>query len=405
MSGTKFLTASLFICGIAIVAGLQGCADPEPPYPPQDYAFSGDYAVLGFGFDDQNRYFQQRSLVNATDNAISGTDLIRTGPAAAVAGTVSAGFTLDQTGALSIVPSSGGSALLPAKASFGASPVIAAAKLLGGPSELIGHVHQPIGDVAYVGDFETSNFQELQIFLRRTPQSYSNGTFAGRWAMATMYWWSGSFYTLTGYMDANANGGVDNFFEYFYNSADPTTPSTASLTRPDGYWNVGSDGKMSYGPLYQGYVCGNQDVYLWDAIEYGDSVDFPAPAVGVRMDVGGYDQTALDGSYIIGGIEANQTSGARSCLGGLIRFESILGVPYFHLQAKRNVRGGNPQTTVDVEGTFTIASDGELRLMDYGGGELLRGYVGARGDNDVSDRAVAVPLTTTDTFGMYFIGR
>ena len=400
MTGMKILTATVVLVGLALLAGLQGCADPEPPYPPQDYYFDGDYAVLGFGFNQSGTYFQQRSLINVTDPALSGTDLIRTGPPAAVPGTVSASFTLDQTGALQIFQSSG------AAPAFGASPFVARAKLLGGSATLEGHVHQPIGDVAYVGDFESTDFQELQIFLRRSFQSYSNSTFAGRWGMATMYWWSGSFYTLVGYMDANPQGGVDNFFEYFYNSADPSTPSTNSRTRPDGYWNVGVDGKMSYGPLYQGYVCGNQDVYLWDAIEYGDAVDFPAPAIGVRMDIGGYDESALSGSYLIGGIEANQNSGARSCLGGLIRFEDLLGVPYFNLQATRNVRGGNPRTTVEAEGTYSVSAEGELRLFQ-GGTEILRGFVGARdgANGDISARAVAAPLTTTDTFGMYFIGR
>ena len=405
MSGLKLLSAALLLMGVALFVGVQGCADPEPPYPPQDYAFSGDYAVLGFGFNDSNTYFQQRSLVNAADSAISGSDLLRTGPPAAVPGTVSAAFTLDQTGALTIVPSGGSSSLSPAKVRFGANPVVASAKLLGGSATLEGHVHQPVGDVAYVGDFESNTFQELQIFIRRTPDTYSNSTFAGRWGMATMYWWSGSFYTLVGYMDANANGGVDNFFEYFYNPADPTEPSSATLSRPDGYWNVSSDGKMTYGPLYQGYVCDNQDVYLWDAIEYGDSVDFPAPAVGVRMDVNGYDNSALSGSYLIGGIEANQTSGARSCLGGLIRFEEIVGVPYFSLHATRNERGGNARTPIDLEGSYSISADGELRLFNYAGDELLRGYVGARGGDNIADRAVAAPVTTPDTFGMYFIGR
>ena len=407
----KRFAALLILCSIPCLLALMGCGgDVDPPYPGQEFTFAGDYVVLGFGFEESGQYFQQRSLVNVAEGSIEGNDLLKVGHGSMVSGQVSAAYTVEQTGELEVFPDKRSQRTLSAAAplpSFGAKPFVELqSKLLGGPSLLQGYVHQPEGSVAYVGDFESLDFQECQIFLEREAEAHSNESFAGRWAIATMYEYDGQYYTLTGFMDATPDGGVEYFFEYFYNSEDPTNPSTFSTTRDPGHWNVQANGYMSYGDIYDGYICGNREVFFWDSIEAPNSDDPLSPAVGVLMDEGGYHYSNLSGSYIISGVESNSSSGARSCLGGLIEFDELQGSPYFHLVATRNVRGEEANREVDQEGFYTLSEEGELRLYKYSGQELLRGYVGCRSEADgLSRRAVAAPLKTPDTFGMYFIGR
>jgi len=406
----RYLTGVLFVLAVAAL-GLTttGCStEPNPPYPGAEFEFAGPYAVLGFGFDDQGRFFQQRSLVQVDGDTglTTGEYIHRDGGTTVQSGDVDVTCVVETSGNLTVVPAVGavglGRSLLAPPPSVVGGTAVGTAALLGGPATLQGYVHQPTGDVAFAADFESLQYQELQVFLRRpATASYDQDDYAGRWGLATMYRYDGAFVSLVGVADLNTAGGLDYFQNVWNNPDNPAEPGVQVGTHPAGYWSVDGDGFVTYGTTYRGWVCGNNGAYIWDSIERTSTPDMTSPALAIRMDTAtNYQTEALDGNYIYCSVIVTD-EGARTVTGGTITFDPAYSS--YQIVGRQNVRGQGANQNVQVSGSYAVGADGALTLT-RGGTEMMRGWVGARTDG-VASRAVGAKLTTAGQYGVYFIGR